>query len=325
MDGSEEQQVRRLFDRQQGLATVDQLVELGLRRETVRERIHRRDWRLVLPRVVCRDARPLDAELRLLAALLMAGQGAMIGSWSAANWHGLRATSRENKVVVVIPADRLVRPAGFVIVRRTRRLDAAAVHTATVAVSSAPRAVADAARELGGTRARELVLEAVQRRLVTLDDLRHELEAGPRQGSKALRGALAEAEHHAWSVPEAELAAVVAGSHTLPPMWANPSLTVNGVRLPTPDGWFDDVALAVQVHSKRYHAGELDWEKTVSADGVYAEHGIPLVAVTPRQIATQPEAVLSRVQRAYEQAAGRPRPMVTAVPLDPRPRDASRA
>jgi len=76
----------------------------------------------------------------------------------------------------------------------------------------------------------------------------------------------------------------------------------------TPDGWFDDVALAVQVHSRRYHAGELDWEKTVSGDGAFAEHGIALVAVTPRQISRDAPSVLRRVERAYEQAASRPRP-----------------
>jgi hypothetical protein len=72
------------------------------------------------------------------------------------------------------------------------------------------------------------------------------------------------------------------------------------------------VALAVQVHSRQYHAGELDWEKTVSADGVFAEHGIALVAVTPRQISSQPEGMLVRIERAYEQAAKRPRPPIIA-------------
>jgi hypothetical protein len=158
------------------------------------------------------------------------------------------------------------------------------------------------------------VLEAVQRRLVTIDDLRHELEAGPRQGSRALRAALAEAEQGAWSVPEARLAELVRACPGLPEMWANPRLVAGGVTLPTPDGWFDDVGLAIQVHSKQYHSGDLEWEKTVSADGVYAEHGIPLVAVTPRQIATQSETVLTRVQRAYRQAAQRPRPPVRATP-----------
>ncbi len=99
-------------------------------------------------------------------------------------------------------------------------------------------------------------------------------------------------------------------------MWANPELHApDGARLPRPDGWFDDVGLAVQVHSKRYHAGELDWEATVSADGVFAEYGVPVVAVTPRQIAAQPEVVLRRIERAHGQAQRRPSPDVVAIPI----------
>jgi hypothetical protein len=114
------------------------------------------------------------------------------------------------------------------------------------------------------------VLEAVQRRLVRLHDVRNELEAGPRAGSARLRRAVEAAERGAWSAPEAELTALLEKSRLLPPAWLNPHLfTTDGVRLPTPDGWFDDVGLAVQVHSKRYHADELDWEKTVSGDGVF--------------------------------------------------------
>ena len=305
--------VQQLFDRQDGLAAVAQLRELGLSRDVVRARILRGPWRLVLPRVVCRDTRGLDARQRLVAAFLMAGPDSVISSWSAATWHGLWAVADEPRVVVAVPAERLVRSHGFVLVRRTRRPDPGILRMTTLAVSSCPRAVADAARELGPPAARALVLEAVQQRLVTLAELRHELEAGPRQGSLALRAALTEAERGAWSAPEAELAALLATSRLLPPAWLNPHLfRTDGVRLPTPDAWFDDVGLAVQVHSKRYHAGELDWEKTVSADGAFAEHGVVLVAVTPRQISSQPAAVLARIERAYEQATRRPKPAATA-------------
>ena len=92
-------------------------------------------------------------------------------------------------------------------------------------------------------------------------------------------------------------------------------LTVGGQRLPTPDGWFDDVALAVQVHSRQFHAGELDWEATVAADGVFAEHGVPVLAVTPKQIARTPDDVVARIERAHEAAGRRPRPAVVATPI----------
>lgn len=304
--------VEGLFARQSGLATLAQLVGLGLSRDVVRARIHGGRWRLVLPRVVCCDTRALDARQRLVAACLLGGPGAAIGSWSATTWHGLRATQAERRVVVVVPSERFVRAAGFVVVRRTRRPDPHAVRLAPFTVQSCPRAVADAARELGARSSRAVVIEAAQRGLVTLEELRHELEAGPRQGSSALRASLAEAEQHAWSVPEADLAGLVRASAKLPEMWANPTLHAGGTPLPTPDGWFDDVALAVQVHSRQFRAGELEWEKSVSGDGAFAEHGIPLVAVTPRQIATQPDAVVVRIERAHEQAARRPRPVVSA-------------
>ncbi len=306
--------VDALFRRQDGLASVAQLVELGLRRDAVRRRLRAGRWRLVLPRVVCRDTRPLDAGQRLVAACLLAGPESAISSWTAATWHGIRAASIDQRVSVAVPTGCFVRGHAFVVVRRTSRPDPRVVRTATFAVASPARAAADAARDLGESKARGIVLEAVQRGLVTTDELRHELELGPRQGSRALRAALTEAERGAWSVPEADLAALVRSSGRLPEMWANPVLHVGATRLPTPDGWFDDVGLAVQVHSKRYHAGELDWEKTVSGDGVFAEHGIPLVAVTPRQIAAQGQIVLTRIERAHEQASLRPRPPVLARP-----------
>jgi hypothetical protein len=306
----------RLFARQAGFATLAQLLHAGVPRETIRSRLARGVWRLVLPRVVADNARPLDPGRRLIAAQLMAGQGAVIASTSAALWHGVRTAGAERRVLVDVPHHRFVRGHAFVVIRRTRRPDPYAIHVPAVWIASAPRAVADAARESGGDRARAIVLEAVQRHVVTLGELRHQLESGPRQGSRALRIALGEAEAGAWSIPEADLGQLVGRSRTLPTMWANPRLTgADGTRLPTPDGWFDDVAVAVQVHSKRYHAGALDWEATVAGDGVLAEHGIMIVAVTPRQIATQPELVVARTERVYEQARRRPRPDVIAVPI----------
>jgi hypothetical protein len=237
----------------------------------------------------------------------------MITGAAAAHWHGITAGTRSS-VAVEVPHCRCRRGGGLVDVRRTVRPDPHPWERPPLVLVSRQRAVAVAARDCRTDRdAAAVVLEAVERRLVRLDDLRNELEAGPRAGSARLRRAVEAAELGAWSVPEADLAASVRTSRALPAMWANPALRVGDVRLPTPDGWFDDVGLAVQVHSKRYHAGELDWDKTVSGDSVFAEHGVALVAVTPRQITREAPSVLRRLERAYEQAAKRPRPVVVAT------------
>lgn len=98
-------------------------------------------------------------------------------------------------------------------------------------------------------------------------------------------------------------------------MMANPELrTPTGERLPTPDMWIDEVGLAIQVHSRRYHAGPREWDQTVMADGRLAELGIVVITVTPARLAAAPEAVLQRVERAYLALQGRPRPQVVARP-----------
>jgi hypothetical protein len=95
----------------------------------------------------------------------------------------------------------------------------------------------------------------------------------------------------------------------------NPVLrTAEGLRLPTPDAWYDDVGLAVQVHSWRGHASMEQWNDTVTADGALSEQGIIVVGVTPNMIDRTPDDVLRCVLAAHRQAGRRPRPPVHAEP-----------
>ena len=167
---------------------------------------------------------------------------------------------------------------------------------------------------------RAVVIEAVQRGLCTTAALRHELEDGPRRASAVPRRAVEEAEAGAWSVPEAVLLALLVADRAFPTVWANPisaAWTAIGClgRTAGSTTW----PLAVPVHSRHYHADPSDWDRTAMTDGVYAEHGVVVVAVTPNMIARQPEAVLERVRRSYGAAALRPRPAVVARPR-PTPR-----
>lgn len=160
-----------------------------------------------------------------------------------------------------------------------------------------------------------LVLEAVQRGVTSIPALRHELEAGGRPGSLLLRQALGIAELGVWSLPESGLETALAHSRTLPAVMANPELrTSTGERLPTPDGWFDDVGLALQVHSLRWHALGADWEGTVIRDSVFVEHGITVVAFTPQRISTDPDWVVRRVETIHAALSGRGRPAVVVSP-----------
>ncbi len=221
--------VLALAERQAGLVHYDQLASHGVARWQLRSRLGT-EWRAVLPRVVTTTLCPLDERQRLVAALLYAGTGAMITGAAAARWHGITA-AQQALVPIEVPHSRRPRGGGFVDVRRTLRPDPHPWQHPPLILVSRQRAVVVAARDCRTERdATAVVIEAVQRRLVRLEDVRSELEAGPRAGSARLRRAVEPssrraveaAERGAWSVPEADLAALVRTSSVLPEMWANP-------------------------------------------------------------------------------------------------------
>jgi hypothetical protein len=301
-----------LLRRQVGLVTRPQLRNHGVSRAALRWRLGR-GWRLVLPGVVATFTGRLDARQRLVAAQLFAGPEAMIAASTAATWHGVTAATGP-LVRLLVPGYRAARRADFVRVDRTSRPDPRPWRREPLFICSRPRAVVDAARGAPTAQtAAAIVIEAVQRRIVRAADLRHELEAGPVRGSAQVRVAVQRAEAGAWSVPEGDLLGGLATSSLLPPAWPNPVLTArDGTVLPSPDAWFDDVGLAVQVHSRKYHGDEEDWDATVMGDGVLGEYGIHVTGATPSRIERDLPGVVARIERTYASLQGRPRPPVVA-------------
>jgi len=115
-----------------------------------------------------------------------------------------------------------------------------------------------------------------------------------------------------------DLLDLLATSRVLPPAWPNPELRApDGTVLPSPDAWFDDVGLAVQVHSAQHHSSPSDWGRTVRVDSVFAEYGISRLAVTPHDVRTNGRQVLDRIERAHAAHAGLPRPAVSMTPRGP--------
>ena len=302
---------------QLGMLTRGQLRGGGVTAEALRWRLGR-TWSLVLPTVVSTTSRPLSPSQKLVAALLEAGPDAVVTGHHACAWHGVTSARTDRPVEVLLPTHHAARGVGFVRVRRTRRPDARPVRRGGLTIASRPRAVVDAARaSRTDDEALAIVLEAVQRRLVTVEQLEHEVEAGATRGSARPRRAVRSARAGAWSVPEAALLRLCATSRVLPAAYPNPQLeTRDGAALVSPDVWFDDVALAVMVHSRAHHSRDLDWEGTVERDGELVEHGVVVIGFTPASIAREGQRVLRRVERAYLGATsdGRRRPPVRMLP-----------
>lgn len=273
-------------------------------------------WRLLLPGVVLLQAAPPNRRQQLVAAHLLGGPGAVVGGPAAARFHGVTGIPARGVVHVLTPRSRARRRHAWADVRPTRLADPNVVDGGIVTFSSVARSVVDAAVWAPSQdEATAWTIEAVQRRLVEASDLLTWVNRLNRRWSARARRAVEVAASGAWSLPESELAAVLRRSRSLPDAWLNPGLTTSSGRpLTTPDAWFDDVGLAVMVHSRAYHDGGAPWDRTVSKDSDLAVTGVVVVGVTPYGIRREPDVVLRRVEDAHRVAGQRPRPDVTATP-----------
>ena len=216
--------------------------------------------------------------------------------------HRRSSSSPSQRVYVLVPPSHRSRDVTWLSIRRTGFTDERVVERGPLRFSCLPRALVDtaAAASPDDFECRALLIDTVHRRVVRLDDVSHWIDMRRPNGRTRLRRALAEAAAGAWSLPEADLARLVSGSSVLPAAWLNPGLhDGDGRRLTTPDVWFDDVAMAVMVHSRRFHAGVLDWEATVHQDSDLSGSGVVVVGVTPGAIAREPSRVLGRIETTY--------------------------
>ncbi|MDN5857245.1 MAG: hypothetical protein L0H84_01355 [Pseudonocardia sp.] len=135
-----------LLVRQHGLLTRAQLVAAGLSPARIDERVRTRAWRPVLPRTYVVAPGPAGDELRVRAAVLWAGQDAVLTGLAAAWWLGFVA-SAPMPIRVAAPhrARDLRRPE----VVATARRPVDVTHVRGIRVTAAPLTLLDAAVELG--------------------------------------------------------------------------------------------------------------------------------------------------------------------------------
>ena len=317
LDGMPEfsKELHALIARQDGVVTRSQLVAHGVSPAAVRWNSGRA-WRVLLPHVVVLSRETPRPRQRLVAGLLWAGERSVLAGTTAAAQHGITSADPRERVHLLVPPPLSSRRSGFAEVRRTLLHDDAVVSRGPIRLSSPARAAVDAARAAHSADTRTAILiEAVQRGLASVDDLAEWVHRLRTRDAAALRAPLEHAASGAWSLPESEVLELVAGSIVLSPAWANPRLErPDGSALTTPDVWFDDVAMAVMVHSRRYHAEGDDWDDTVEADADLVAAGVVVAGVTPHRIRSDPARVLRRLEAAYHAAAARPRPAVVARP-----------
>ena len=262
-----------------------------------------------------------DAQL-VAAACAHAGDDLVVTGLLACRLLGLPDVPDDGAVEVLVPAGRRRVSTSFVRVQPTTRPPRWWTHELGVRVADPHRAVVDATRRMTRLQdVRALVLGALRLRWCGLDAVRSELAVHPRNGTASCRRALRDWERGAWSAPEAEVADTAAADPRLPQFLLNPTLTIGGVVVGKPDGWFFGLGLGWEVDSRRFHAEDDSFDTTLARHDRFAGHGLQLLHVTPRRARRLGSGYGDVLAAAVEarSAAAQPEPAGLVVrPFDPR-------
>jgi hypothetical protein len=300
--------------KQCNLITRQRALACGLTNDALLHRLRAGGpWQKVLPGVYLAGTGAPTVDQREMAALLYAGPQAVMTGPAALRRHGVRAPG--TRIVDILVSARCKRKGtAFVRVHRTATLPEMVCFDQGASLVPAARAVADTVRKLTSLRdARAVVADAVQTNCCRVDQLADELERGPKRGSALLRQALGEVADGVRSVAEADLHALLKRSGLPMPLF-NPRLFYERQFIAVPDAWWPAAGVAVEVESREWHLSPDGWERTLERDAEMSKHGIIVLHFTPRQIRTQPQAVIATIKEALTTARGRPVPPLRAVP-----------
>lgn len=172
------------------LATISSLSDDGWSYDRVRRRIRTGSWQELLPRVVLRTTGEPTERQWWRAALLYAGPDSALSHATASGRWSLPVTSP--RVVVTRPGGSHPRSTSRVWVRQSTR-PFRVVPLDGFPTTSAARSVLDTCLDLRRLPEVDALMgRAVQRRLVTVDELADELVSAPSAGSRLPRLAMAD-------------------------------------------------------------------------------------------------------------------------------------
>jgi very-short-patch-repair endonuclease len=289
-----------------GVAHRRQLARAGVGAGRIRRALASGRWQEPVPGVVVGHSGPMTQRQRWLVACAHAGpEGALshrsaLAAYGAAveeasvapRVAGVRGRYVEppegGMVEVSVRHGRHLRSSGFVVVHQSRR-PLALVERGGLRLSTPPRAVVDVA--LTARRRADVdhvVSNALQRRLVTVEDLVEETRSLGRASTRWLRGAVADAGRGMRSVGEADLRRVVRSAGLPEPEW--------NAEVVTPAGRFFVDALwrgrgvAAEADGSSFHVSAQDWEADLVRQNALHGVGLVLLRFPVRRLRAEPGA-----------------------------------
>ncbi|MFD3542748.1 hypothetical protein ACFWUQ_25105 [Streptomyces sp. NPDC058662] len=303
--------------RQFNLATRRQLTAAGVPDATVTSRSRPGGpWQRLLPRVHLLQTGPPDRRQRALAAVLYAAEPTAdpLSGSTAALTGGAALALLGIREAPHTPADVLVRaPRRLTGTPEVRPLPTSR-WPRTITVRGVPstrpvRAAADfASRGEHPDRIRSVLAQVVQAGWCHPHDLHAELRAARLLNRPAVRAAAAELLAGVRSIAEARARDALAATDLPTPLWNARLHTPDGTFLASPDGYWPDEGVALEIDSAEYHYTRDSWHATLRRRLRLEAHGILVVSATPSMVRDTPADVVAALRALLALAAGRPAP-----------------
>jgi hypothetical protein len=311
----------------EGVVTHAELIGVGVALSTICTRIRRTGaWQRLYPGVVlAHNGRPSVRE-RLLGALAYAGEEAVLTGVCALRLYGLRSGSGTTAIHVIVPHSRHRQGRPGLVVERTRSIPETRIRGG-LPVAPPSRAVVDACRNLENLDdVRELVAEAVQSGVCTVDELADALQQAARQRSALAREVIREVGAGVRSAAEARIR-VVFDRHGVPqPRWNWSLYTVDGEFVGTPDGLWEEIGGAMQIDSMAWHLSPAMYKATQRRQRALTANGVPVLAVAPGDVYADEQGFVAQVREFLRRYAGNRLPDdLVAVPPGSRSRAGAQA
>jgi hypothetical protein len=258
LDGGREWAV--LLSVQRGIVDRAQALDAGLSRWRIEHRLESGAWQRVHPGVYATFSGPLPRDARLWAAVLRAGDGAMLSHETAAELHGIIDKPVGGTIHITVPASR--RPA------QDKRVRGITMHRSDQSKQQAlgpfnlPRtSIEDTVLDLVAAaptfdHAYAWIARSVSRKLVTVDALRAVLVTRRRiRWRPWLNDALEDASDGVYSSLERRYVLDVERAHGLPKSHRQARRQFNG-KVQYRDNWYPDYKVVVEIDGPAYHQNE---------------------------------------------------------------------
>jgi very-short-patch-repair endonuclease len=287
--------IMALAARQHGVVARAQLLAAGVTNEVVEARV-RRAWLHRVHRGVYRVGPLVAQNARVMAAVLVCGEGTVVSGRSAAElWRMIRRSKEESPVEVIV-AGRHPLPRPGVVIRQAHSLRAEEVTVLDgIPIATPARTLYDLASLAHQRELESALAEALLQRLVGRADVLALLDRhASRPGASRLRALVTADKVIGATRSEAEerFLALIRKAQLHDPAT---NVELGGYQV---DFLWRRERLVVEVDGQAYHSSRRRFESDRRRDADLVAAGMRVMRVTWSQIVSEPEALVARVAQA---------------------------